>query len=135
MRVCAIRGRKHIEQASITCTACAGEGPELWSLFKDTFGLQWKSGGYRRMEHHLQHVPTFGASLDQLPKTFSVKSTWLKDVPAHEAMYTSAQDECERSACAVAVCACGEGRLIYFGDVNGEVHSLRVLRTLLQERL
>ena len=115
----------------------AGEGPDLYPFFRDTFNLAWSWGGYQRLDHNLQcHCISVPAQLRAaLPKAYCVKSTWLANVPRTEALYTAVKSEGKhlRGMCAVAVGTYGEGQVVYFGDVNGEVASLQIARAMLQE--
>lgn len=64
---------------------------------------------------------------DRLPPTFSVKAILLHGVLPSEMLYTTEEQD---GLCAVAVRDVGRGRVAFFGDVNFEDHTYKVMSAL-----
>jgi hypothetical protein len=127
-----------------------GEG-KLETLLQSWFGKSWEMGSYRRCSHQLQQQCLHNsraapAVVHQLPSTYNVKAQMLINVPAEEALYAAPPGAVVQSVLptwnglplspeqqvAVAVAAMGQGKLVYFGDVNFPVETILLLLLLMQ---
>ena len=106
--------------------------------------LGWKNNGYFRTTSTITPRGKEILSLKEVAASFSAKSVWLKDVPAHQALYSTSENSQHQSLamqmqgettvgpglCSVAVDdrrGQGEGVFVYIGDVNGEPDSVAVM--------
>ncbi|KAA8641980.1 hypothetical protein EYZ11_004260 [Aspergillus tanneri] len=102
---------------------------DFTKLFKKSFGLPWKNGGY--------HQTTFTFN----PSPYSMKVLHIKDSRPNEKFFVSVPkakvaslvfgpSSVDESQTAVVGAKIGSGFLVYVGDVNPEEGSNKVILTL-----
>ena len=129
-----------------------GEGSVI-DLFQNTFDRPWRHTGdfYRRTVHVRNSAAALpAATLQQMPEQYNVKACMLSGVAAAERVYAPPDNatvisgvpapgfhgtEIQGGQCGVAAAQIGQGRLVYFGDVNGEQCSMQCLQALMRMRL
>lgn len=101
-------------------------------------GLPWEGGDYHRTVTVLNR-PAVGESADRLPQSYSQKALAVKNVVPGDVWYGSSEDSTIQSAvfaptsahrpgqAAVALAKIGDGQLGYFGDVNTEKETNKVI--------
>ena len=143
-----------IKSLLIAWTRCGGKlmlhgERSLTKVFNEWFEKPWCFRGdfYRRTQFHL-HSSCASISPDAmrtLPATYNVKCCMLSDVGVEEKLYSPiegavvhslvpmagfAGTKIDEQMCPVAVGKFGDGDLVFFGDVNAESDTIKIIISL-----
>jgi hypothetical protein len=120
---------------------CCGKWPQ-W------FDLTWQDGDYYRTDFKLmkeQHWARWFVSHPQAPKAINVKACMVRNVEPQDLLYATDEDsrshslvpgfggrQVETGSSAFTLAKCGKGTVSFFGDVNAEEETMRVLQIVVK---